>query len=164
MSERTGTPFIFHSIVFSPMNFFLTLGVVALDWASVAAAAVIAPLPPRAAYAAFGLPVLIGAALLPVAFIFRRLEVRYDGRAVILAYGFTRVAIPRTSIANVEITDIRWFRFGGTGIRLGRGVRAWITGSGPGVKFVTTRGITYFANCTDAPRLARLVEKYGAGF
>jgi hypothetical protein len=94
--------------------------------------------------------------------LFNRLVVTFDGREILLAYSIIKKRIPIERIYAVEPHAIKWWRFGGTGIRFTGGGWAWITGSGPGVKIETTRGVTY-ANCENAERLAALVDEYKRG-
>ena len=100
--------------------------------------------------------------LVLVAVVFRRLVVTFDGREIVLAYAIIKKRIPLDKIYSVQPHEIKWWRFGGTGIRLGGGGGGWITGSGPGVKIETTRGVTY-ANCENAARLAALVDEFKRG-
>ncbi|UCH78823.1 MAG: hypothetical protein JSU81_02415 [Candidatus Coatesbacteria bacterium] len=96
---------------------------------------------------------------LAAALLFNRLVVTFDGRDIVLAYAIVKKQIPLDKVFSVEAREIKWWRFGGTGIRFAGGGWAWIAGSGPGVKIETTRGFTY-ANCENPERLAALVEDF----
>jgi len=100
-------------------------------------------------------PILVAAALT-----FGRLVVTFDGRGIVLRYGIFTKKIGVEKIVSLEPAEIKWWRFGGTGIRMGRGVRGWVAGSGPGVKIETAGGPTYVANCEQPERLVALVEDF----
>jgi len=91
---------------------------------------------------------------------FYKLEVTFDGRAVTFGYGVLRKRVALTDIVTAQSVDINWWRFGGTGIRVRRGQRAWVTGSGPAIELVTTDGKTFYANCERPATLAALIESY----
>jgi hypothetical protein len=96
---------------------------------------------------------------LAAALLFNRLVVTFDGREIVLAYTIIKKRIPLDKVFSVEAHDIKWWRFGGTGIRFTGGGWAWIAGSGPGVKIETTRSFTY-ANCENPERLVALAEDF----
>ncbi|MGD8717285.1 MAG: hypothetical protein PVH29_00555 [Candidatus Zixiibacteriota bacterium] len=100
----------------------------------------------------------IGLALIAAAAgIFHHLVVTFDGREVVFRYAFIKKRIPLETIYSAQTHDIKWLRFGGTGIRIRRDGVGWIAGSGPGVKLETTRGNAY-ANCDRPEQLVALVE------
>ncbi len=160
MRSKTGTRTkrppaapIFRSSVFSKINTFVLAG------AAVAIFALVIILPGEESgrhlsYAAASILFLI---LVAAAFTFNRLAVTFDGRQITLRYGIFRKKIAVEDVVSLKAVQIKWWRFGGTGIRLARGGWAWVTGSGPGVKIETTRGLTY-ANCEQPERLAALVN------
>jgi hypothetical protein len=138
-------------------------------------------------YFSYAIGLVVVLILVAAAINFRRLEVTFDGRHVVLRYGVIRKKIAvreivalepaqikwwrfggtgirmgggmRGWVIALEPAQIKWWRFGGTGIRMGGGMRGWVTGSGPGVKIETTRGVTY-ANCERAERLVALVDEF----
>lgn len=154
-TQRPPAALIFRSSVFSKMNTFIPLAGAAL----IAALAAFAPRGLTDAGVVDAIAALVAAALALAALLFHRLTVTFDGRAIVLAYNVIKKRIPLANVFSVEPYDIKWWRFGGTGLRLSGGSWAWITGSGPGVKIETTRGLTY-ANCEQPERLAALVSDF----
>jgi len=146
---------LFRSSAFSKMNTYVPLALVPV----VCALIIITPgeTPGSAVAYATGAAILVILVLVAVAF--HRLVVTFDGRDLVLAYAIIKKRIPLEKIYSVRPHEIKWWRFGGTGIRMGGGGWAWITGSGPGVKIETTRGATY-ANCERPERLVALVEDF----
>jgi hypothetical protein len=106
------------------------------------------------AAASFLFLILVGAA-----FTFNRLAVTFDGRQITLRYGVFSKKIAVEDVVSLKPVQVKWWRYGGTGIRMGAGTRGWITGSGPGVE-VETRTLTYVANCDRPERLAALVSDF----
>ena len=146
---------LYRSSVFSKMNTYLPLAGAAL----ILFLALALPEPAgggdsQRVFAFVMAPVLVAAA-----FIFGRLVVTFDGREIVLAYAFIKKRVPLDKVFSVEPHEIKWWRFGGTGIRFAGGGWGWITGSGPGVKVETARGTTY-ANCEHPERLAALVKEF----
>jgi hypothetical protein len=162
MRSKTGTGTkrppaapIFRSSVFSKMNTFVPSA------AAVAVLALVIVLPGEESgrplsYATASILFLI---LVGAAFTFNRLAVTFDGRQIALRYGIFHKKIAVEDVVSLKAVHIKWWRYGGTGIRLGGGKRGWITGSGPGVE-VETRTLTYVANCDRPERLAALVEDF----
>ena len=148
----------FRSSAFSKMNTYLPLALAAV----ICALLIITPGGTAGSAVAYITGAAILAILVLAAVAFRRLVVTFDGREVALAYAFIKKRIPLDKIYSVQPYEIKWWRFGGTGIRLGGGGRGWITGSGPGVKITTARGATY-ANCENAEMLAALVDEFKRG-
>jgi hypothetical protein len=146
---------LYRSSVFSKMNAFIPLAGAAL----VLALATVVPAGEAYATPSLVVALVLGPVLVAAALVFGRLGVTFDGREIVLAYAFIKKRIPLGKVYAVEAHEIKWWRFGGTGIRFTGGGWAWITGSGPGVKIETTRGITY-ANCEDPARLAELVKEF----
>lgn len=157
-SGRMAKAALFRSSAFSKMNTYLPLALAAV----ICALLIITPggTPGSAVAYATGTAILV--ILVLVAAVFRRLVVTFDGREIVLAYAIIKKRIPLDKIYSVQPHEIKWWRFGGTGIRLGGGGGGWITGSGPGVKIETTRGVTY-ANCENAEKLAALVDEFKRG-
>jgi hypothetical protein len=152
---RMATAALFRSSVFSKMNVYLPLAGAAL----ILVLALTVPGEGGDGNASrvvvfILIPVLVAAAL-----VFGRLVVTFDGRDLVLAYAFIKKRIPLEKVYAVEPHEIKWWRFGGTGIRFSGAGWAWITGSGPGVKIETTRGTTY-ANCEHPERLSELVKEF----
>jgi hypothetical protein len=149
---------LFGSSAFSNMNAYIPLALVPV----VCVLLIITPggTPGSAVAYATGAAILV--ILVLVAVVFRRLVVTFDGREIVLAYAIIKKRIPLDKIYSVQPHEIKWWRFGGTGIRIGGGAAGWITGSGPGVKIETTRGTTY-ANCKNAEKLAALVDEFKRG-
>lgn len=146
---------LFRSSVFSKMNTFLPSA------AAVAILALVIVLPGEESgrhlsYAAASVLFLI---LVAAAFTFNHLAVTFDGRQIAIRYGIFGKKIAVEDIVSLKAVHIKWWRFGGTGIRISRGTRGWITGSGSGVE-VETRTLTYVANCEQPERLVALVEDF----
>lgn len=152
---RTATTALFQSSVFSKMNAFIPPALAAV----ILILMVAAPGEGSGRYYSYAIGLVVVLILVAAAFNFRRLEVTFDGRHVVLRYGVLRKKIAVREIVALEPAQIKWWRFGGTGIRMGGGMRGWVTGSGPGVKIETTRGVTY-ANCERAERLVALVDEF----
>lgn len=152
---RMATTALFRSSVFSKMNAFIPPALAAV----VLILMVAAPGEGSGKYYSYAIGLVVVLILVAAAFNFRRLEVTFDGRHVVLRYGVVRKIIAVREIVALEPAQIKWWRFGGTGIRMGGGIRGWVTGSGPGVKIETTRGVTY-ANCERAERLVALVDEF----
>jgi hypothetical protein len=146
---------LYRSSVFSKMNAFVPLAGAAL----VLALATVVPAGEAYAKPSLVVALVLGPVLIAAALVFGRLAVTFDGREIVLAYAFIKKRIPLEKVYAVEAHDIKWWHFGGTGIRFTGGGWAWITGSGPGVKIETTRGLTY-ANCEHPARLAELVKDF----
>jgi hypothetical protein len=155
MARSYQSAVLFRSSVFSKMNTYVPLGGAAL----IAALAAFAPRGLPDARAGNAIAALVAAALALAALLFHRLTVTFDGREIVLGYNVIKKRIPLGNVFSVEPYDIKWWRFGGTGIRLSGGGWAWVTGSGPGVKIETTRGLAY-ANCEQPERLAALVNDF----
>jgi hypothetical protein len=149
------TTALFRSSVFSKMNAFIPPALAAV----VLILMVAAPGEGSGRYFSYATGLAVALILVAAAINFRRLEVTFDGRHVVLRYGVVRKKIAVREIVALEPAQIKWWRFGGTGIRMGGGMRGWVTGSGPGVKIETTRGVTY-ANCERAERLVALVDEF----
>ncbi len=149
------TTALFRSSVFSKMNAFIPPALAAV----ILILMVAAPGEGSGRYYSYAMGLVVVLILVAAAFNFRRLEVTFDGRHVVLRYGVIRKKIAVREIVALEPVQIKWWRFGGTGIRMGGGMRGWVTGSGPGVKIETTRGVTY-ANCERAERLVALVDEF----
>lgn len=92
---------------------------------------------------------------------FYKLDVTFDGRQLTFAYGLLRKKIPLSEIVEAEPLRVKWSEFGGTGIRAGRGVRAWVTGNGPAIQITTTSGARYVANCEKPEALVELITSFG---
>lgn len=146
---------LYRSSVFSKMNAFIPLAGAAL----VLALATVVPADEAYAKPSLVVALVLGPILVAAALVFGRLVVTFDGREIVLAYGFIKKRIPLQKVYAVEAHEIKWWHFGGTGIRFTGGGWAWIAGSGPGVKIETTRGITY-ANCEHPARLAEMVKEF----
>lgn len=146
---------LFRSSAFSKMNTYVPLGGAVL-------VAVMMAVTPRN-FPGFEIAYYSGAVVIAVvllaALLFNRLVVTFDGREIVLAYAIIKKRIPLDKVFKVEAHEIKWGRFGGTGIRFTGGGWAWVTGSGPGLKIETTRGLTY-ANCENPERLVALVEDF----
>ncbi len=149
------TTALFQSSVFSKMNAFIPPALAAI----VLILMVAAPGQESGRYYSYAIGLVVVLILAAAAINFRRLGVTFDGRHVVLRYGVLRKKIAVGEIVALEPAHIKWWRFGGTGIRMGGGMRGWVTGSGPGVKIETTRGVTY-ANCERAERLVALVDEF----
>lgn len=149
------TTALFRSAVFSKMNAFIPPALAAV----ILILMVAAPGEGSGRYYSYAIGLVVVLTLVAAAFNFRRLEVTFDGRHVVLRYGVLRKKIAVREIVALEPAQIKWWRFGGTGIRMGGGMRGWVTGSGPGVKIETTRGVTY-ANCERAEQLVALVDEF----
>ena len=146
---------LFRGSVFSKMNTYVPLALVPV----VCALIIITPGGAAGSAVAYATGAAILAILVLVAVAFHRLVVTFDGREIALAYAIIKKRIPLEKIYSVQPYEIKWWRFSGTGIRFSGGGWGWITGSGPGVKIETTRGITY-ANCERPERLVALVEDF----
>ena len=146
---------LFRSSVISKMNAFLPPAVAAV----VLILTVAAPGEGSGKHSSYAIGLVVAVILVAAAINFRRLDVTFDGRHVVLRYGVLRKKMAVREIVALEPAQIKWWRFGGTGIRLGGGKRGWITGSGPGVKIETTRG-TMYANCERAERLVAAVDEF----
>lgn len=146
---------LFRSSVFSKMNAFIPPALAAV----VLILVVVVPGEGSGRYFSYATASALAVILAAAAINFRRLVVTFDGGQIVFRYGLIRKKIPREEIVALEPARVKWWRFGGTGIRMGSGMRGWITGSGPGVKIETTRGVTY-ANCERPERLVALVEDY----
>ncbi len=153
--RRTAPAAVFRSSVFSKMNAFLPPAVAAV----VLILMVAAPGHGSGRYFSYATGLAVVLILVAAAVNFRRLDVTFDGRHVVLRYGVIRKKIALGEIVALEPAQIKWWRFGGTGIRMGGGMRGWITGSGPGIKIETTRG-TMYANCERAERLVAAVDEF----
>ncbi len=149
------TTALFRSSVFSKMNAFIPPALAAVVLILMAAA----PGEGSGRYYSYATGLAVALILVAAAINFRRLVVTFDGRHAVLRYGVLRKKIAVREIVALEPAQIKWWRFGGTGIRMGGGMRGWVTGSGPGVKIETTRGVTY-ANCERAERLVALVDEF----
>lgn len=99
-----------------------------------------------------------------LAFVFAKMEVTFDGRAVTLAFSFIRKRIPLEDITAADATEVTFWEAGGSGIHYGFGRARWIAGPGPIIR-ITTRKLIYWASCQNAERLIALLEQYrGATF
>lgn len=146
---------LFRSSVFSKINTYVPLAGAALVAVTMAVTPRSFPGVEIAYYSGTAVIVVV----LLAALLFHRLVVTFDGREIVLAYAVIKKRIPLEKMFKVEPHEIKWWRFGGTGIRFTGGGWAWITGSGPGLKIETTRGVTY-ANCENPERLVALVEDF----
>ncbi len=90
---------------------------------------------------------------------FRTLVVTFDGAEIMFRFGLFKKRMPLSEVVAAAPYEIKWWRFGGAGIRPGRGGWGWITGSGPGVKIETTKR-TYYASCLEPARLVSLLEDF----
>ncbi len=157
--EEAPRSILFRSSVFSKINTYVTLGAAAV----VVAAAALAPRGIPGASFGYAAATVAAAVLVIAALLFHRLTVTFDGREVVIGFTIIKKRIPIEKIFAAEPCEMKWWRFGGTGIRFSGGGWAWVASSGPGVKIETTRGAT-FANCERAARLAALIEEFrGAG-
>jgi len=154
-SGPMATTALFRSSVFSKMNALIPPALAAVVLILMAAA----PGEGSGRYFSYAMGSAIVLILVAAAVNFSRLVVTFDGRHVVLRYGVVRKKIAVGEIVSIEPAQIKWWRFGGTGIRMGGGMRGWVTGSGPGVKIETTRGTTC-ANCERAERLVALVDEF----
>ena len=155
MARSYESAVLFRSSVFSKMNTFLPSA------AAVAILALIIVLPSEESgrdlsYATASILFII---LVAAAFTFNHLAVTFDGRQITLRYGVFSKKIAVEDIVSLKAVHIKWWRYGGTGIRMGGGKRGWITGSGSGVE-VETGTLTYVANCDRPERLVALVEDF----
>jgi len=153
--ERMAAGVLFRSSVFSKMNAYLPLAGAAL----ILVLALTVPGERGDGNASRVVVFILIPVLVAAAFISGQLVVTFDGREIALAYAIIKKRIPLEKVYAVGPHEIKWWRFGGTGIRFSGGGWGWITGSGPGVKIETTRGITY-ANCEQPERLVALVEDF----
>lgn len=153
--RRTAPTALFRSSVFSKMNAYIPPALAAV----VLILMVVAPGNGNGRYLSYALGLAAVLIMIAAAINFRRLDVTFDGRHVVLRYGVIRKKMAVREIVALEPAQIKWWRFGGTGIRIGGGMRGWITGSGPGVKIETTRGVTY-ANCERPERLVAAVDEF----
>jgi hypothetical protein len=146
---------IFRSSVFSKLNTYVTLGVAAV----VVVAASLGPRGVPGSGVGYAAATVAAAVLVLAALLFHRLTVTFDGREIVIAFTIIKKRIPIEKVLAAEPYEIKWWRFGGTGIRFSGLGWAWVAASGPGVKIETARGAT-IANCERAERLAALVEEF----
>jgi hypothetical protein len=145
---------IFRSSVFSKLNTYVTLGVAAV----VVVAASLGPRGVPGSGVGYAAATVAAAVLVLAALLFHRLTVTFDGREIVIAFTIIKKRIPIEKVLAAEPYEIKWWRFGGTGIRFSGLGWAWVAASGPGVKIETARGAT-IANCERAERLAALVDE-----
>jgi hypothetical protein len=156
VTTRAGTGgIVFRSSVFSKLNTYATLGAAVVVVVAVA-------LGPRGApgvgagYAAAAVAVAV---LVLAALLFHRLTVTFDGREIVIRFTIIKKRIPIEKVLAAEPCEIKWWRFGGTGIRFSGQGWAWVAASGSGIRIETERGAT-IANCEHADRLGALVEEF----
>jgi len=97
------------------------------------------------------LPFLPGMLILSViAWAFNRYTVTADGTTLSFGYRGWRKQLQSAQIAEMEVQDIRWIKWGGQGVRM-RGWKkvGYIIGNGAGVWLRTQDGWEYTFNCDD---------------
>jgi hypothetical protein len=146
---------IFRSSLFSKLNTYVTLGVAAV----VVVAASLGPRGVPGSGVGYAAATVAAAVLVLAALLFHRLTVTFDGREIVIAFTIIKKRIPIEKVLAAEPYEIKWWRFGGTGIRFSGLGWAWVAASGPGIRIETARGAT-IANCERAERLAALVEEF----
>ena len=154
------TAVIFRSTVFSKINALTLCATAVIVGLTAGIPVLVTPGLRNNPWSAAGVALLKGCFLI-LAFLFARMEVTFDGRAVTLAFAFIKKRLPLENITALEAGKVTFWEGGGTGIHYSPGRAAWLAGPGPIVK-ITAGKTVYWASCQNAERLVALVEQYRA--